>query len=85
MAGYLSFGRRPGDVSVRTSQPESGLVVDYTADSRPIGLEITAPSKVTLDSINRALVSLGQEPASEKELSLLFTTRGGAATVGASG
>jgi hypothetical protein len=76
MAGYLTFGRRPGDVSVRTSEPEPGLVVDYAADSRPIGLEITAPRKVTLDSINRTLLSLGQEPATEKELSLLFSNRG---------
>jgi hypothetical protein len=59
------------------------VVVDYAADSRPIGLEITAPRTVTLESINRTLISLGQEAATEKELSLLFSNRGPAA-VGAS-
>ena len=82
MAGYLTFGRRPGDVSVRTAEPEPGLVVDYAADARPIGLEITSPSRVTLESINRVLESLGEAPATEKELSLLFATRGGTAVGG---
>jgi hypothetical protein len=84
MAGYLTFGRRPGDESVTTSQPEPGLVVDFAADSRPIGLEITSPSVVTLEAINRVLTTLGQSPATERELSLLFASRGGAA-VGAAG
>ena len=48
LAGYLTFGRRPGDSSARTAQPEPGIAVDYAADGRAIGLEITAPSKVTL-------------------------------------
>ena len=84
MAGYLTFGRRPGDESVATTRPEPGLVVDFAADSRPIGLEITSPSVVTLEAINRVLTSLGQSPATERELSLLFASRGGAA-VGAAG
>lgn len=84
MAGYLTFGRRPGVVCVRTTRPESGLVVDYTADDRPIGLEITAPSRVTLEAINRVLIALEQAPATVEELAPLFAARGGAA-VGAAG
>lgn len=84
MAGYLTFGRRPGDASVRTSEPEPGLVVDYADDGRPIGLEITAPSKVTLEAVNRVLVPLGQPPATLNELALLFANRGGI-PVGAGG
>lgn len=79
MAGYLTFGRRPGDESVRTTQPEPGLVVDFAADFRPIGLEITSPSVVTLEAIKRVLTTLGQPLATEKELSLLFATRRGTA------
>jgi hypothetical protein len=84
MAGYLSFGRRPRDESVSTTNPEPGLVVDFAADSRPMGLEITSPSLVTLEAINRVLTTLGQSPTTEKELSLLFASRGGAA-IGAAG
>ena len=58
MAGYLTFGRRPGDESVANAPPEPGLVVDFAADSRPIGLEITSPSLVTLEAINRVLTAL---------------------------
>jgi hypothetical protein len=82
MAGYLTFGRKPGDKSVRTVEVEPGLVIDYAADSRPIGLEITAPRHVTLDSINRALVPLGQPPATMAELSLLFAAQGTTAGTG---
>jgi hypothetical protein len=78
VAGYLTFGRRPDDVSVRTMNPEPGLVVDYAADGRPIGLEVTAPSRVTLESINRVLVALGQPPATAAELGLLLAPRGSA-------
>jgi hypothetical protein len=76
IAGYLTFGRRPDDVSVRSTNPEPGFVVDYAADDRPIGLEVTAPSRVTLESINRVLVSLGQPPATTEELRLLLPSCG---------
>jgi hypothetical protein len=82
VAGYLSFSRRPGDSSARTAHPEPGLAVDYAADGRAIGLEITAPSRVTLSDINRVLTALGQEPATADELAPLFVTRGGGAVVG---
>jgi hypothetical protein len=78
-AAYLTFGRRPGDTSARTAAPEPGLVVDYAADGRPIGIEITAPSRVTLEAINRVLSGLGEPPATADELALLFAPRGGVA------
>jgi hypothetical protein len=76
MAAYLTLGRSPGKESVSTALIEPGLVVDFSADSRPIGLEITAPNIVTLEAINRVLTSLGQEPATDRELSPLFAARG---------
>jgi uncharacterized protein YuzE len=55
-AAYLYLARRAGDVSARTERQDAGLLIDYAADGRAIGIEITAPSKVTLEAINRALV-----------------------------
>jgi len=75
MAGYLSFGRRPGDISDRTTEAGAGLLVDYAADGHAIGVEITAPSAVSLESINGVLASVGQPPATLHELSLLFVAR----------
>lgn len=83
MGGYLTFGRRPGNVAARTSHPEPGLAVDHGDDGRAIGLEITAPSRVTLRDINRVLESLGQPPATADELAPLFVKRGGGAVVAA--
>ena len=43
LAAYLYLPREPGAKSARTELMGSGLLVDYQADGRPIGLEITAP------------------------------------------
>ncbi len=83
MAGYLTFARRPGDESAKTSRPEPGFVVDYSDDDRPIGLEITSPSLVTMEAINRVLLQLEQPPATQREMSLLFATQGGSAVAAA--
>lgn len=67
-AAYLYLSRKPGERSVRTEPTSNGLlVVDYASDGRPIGVEITAPEAVTLDSINTLLKSLGQPPLLEQE------------------
>jgi uncharacterized protein YuzE len=68
LAAYLYLPRSPGDVSARTERQEAGLLIDYTADGRPIGIEITAPSQLTLEAINRALAAANQEPATLEDL-----------------
>lgn len=35
------------------------MIIDYAEDGRPIGIEITAPMKVTVTDLNRVLASLG--------------------------
>ena len=57
-AAYLYFPREPGVKSAKTDDFGSGLLVDYQMDGSPIGLEITAPTKVTLDQINAVLSPL---------------------------
>ena len=67
-AAYLYFPRRPGDKSVRTERPADGLVVDYAADGRAIGIEILSKSKTCLESLNRVLKSMHHEPLGEEDL-----------------
>ncbi len=62
LAAYLYLQRRPGDTSARTDKREAGLVVDFAADGRAIGVEITAPSLVGLSSLNAVLASLHEAP-----------------------
>ena len=38
-----------------------GIVVDFEVGGTPIGVEITAPSKVTADQVNDVLKGLGVE------------------------
>jgi uncharacterized protein YuzE len=67
-AAYLYLSRTTGEKSARTVTSADGLlVVDYAADGRPIGVEITAPEAATLDRVNALLADLGQTPLREEE------------------
>jgi uncharacterized protein YuzE len=59
VAAYFYLPRRPGQKSYRTRRAESGLLIDYSRGGRPIGIEITSPSKISLAAINRVLKTLG--------------------------
>ncbi|CAK0751276.1 DUF2283 domain-containing protein [Gammaproteobacteria bacterium] len=59
MAAYLYLPRSTRDKSHRTLRADPGMVIDFTEDGKPIGIEITAPSKVTISDLNRVLASLG--------------------------
>jgi uncharacterized protein YuzE len=71
IAAYLYLPRMTSDASVRTERHEGGLILDFTEDGRAIGIEITAPSVVSLDALNHALAAIHQEPASSSELAPL--------------
>jgi hypothetical protein len=43
------------------------LVVDYARDGKPIGVEITAPTAVTLDRLNHLLADLAETPLNEHD------------------
>lgn len=69
-AAYLHLSGR-GESSARTRRFTPGLVADFAANGQPIGLEITAPSKVTVAAVNRALHALGVRPVTGSELAPL--------------
>jgi uncharacterized protein YuzE len=68
LAAYLYLPRERGETSVRTSQTEPGMIVDYSQSGKPIGIELTAPTKVTLDALNRVLDDLGLSPLTHADL-----------------
>lgn len=70
-AAYFHLPRRAGDEVARSRPVEYGLVIDETAEGRPIGIEITAPSALTLDAFNDLLRGLGLEAAEASELAPL--------------
>ncbi len=55
LAAYLYLPRPNGTRSARTSDAGRGLLIDYDAGDRPIGVEITAPSLVAVADLNAVL------------------------------
>ena len=45
-----------------------GLVVDFAADGRAIGIEIVSPKRVDVAGLNALLARLGQEPVAPEDL-----------------
>lgn len=62
---------RAGDKAKSTGEPIEGLLVDYAADGRPIGIEIRSPGHVSVDQVNQVLGQIGMEPIQPEELAPL--------------
>jgi uncharacterized protein YuzE len=71
LAAYLYLPRGPGVKSARTEKLAEGVLVDYAADGKPIGLEILDPGHVQVAGINEALTALGFDPLDAEELAPL--------------
>lgn len=71
LAGYLYLAREVGARSTRSEAAGKGLVVDFGPEGRPIGVEITAPSRVTLADVNELLQKYDLPPISVEELAPL--------------
>ena len=71
LAAYLYLPRAPGDRSDHVEQAASGLLVDYTADGKPIGIEITAPTQVGIVELNRVLADLHAPAVTNEDIAPL--------------
>ena len=73
LAAYLYLPRKVGDKVAKSVKCDGGLIVDYSADGRSIGIEITAPKIVTVESLNRALATANQSPVGPQEFQPLLS------------
>ncbi len=71
LAAYLYLPRKAGDKSFRTLKKAPGMVVDFERDGRAIGIEITAPTKITITDLNRVLSEVGAPPIAGEDLAPL--------------
>lgn len=71
LAAYLYLPRQPGDKSHRTANAEPGLVIDFNRSGKPIGIEITAPTKLSAAALNRVLRRFGVPPVTRADLAPL--------------
>ncbi|MDY7009898.1 MAG: DUF2283 domain-containing protein [Planctomycetota bacterium] len=74
LAGYLYLAKSSDDKVVRSQKVSPGLVVDYGADGKPIGIEITSPSTVSAQAINELLAELHQQTLDKAELAPLLVS-----------
>jgi uncharacterized protein YuzE len=72
IAGYYYLPRLAGQRSVRTRRVEPGLLIDYAKGGRPIGVEITAPSALSVTAFNRVLRELGVAPVRRQDIAPLI-------------
>jgi hypothetical protein len=68
LAAYLYLPRHSDDVSVRVEPHGPCFLVDWTADGRPIGIEMPSPSLVTVEGLNRVLSELHLDPVAPEEV-----------------
>ena len=68
LAAYLYLPREERAAVASTRDAGSGLKIDFDAAGNPIGVEITAPSLVSLASLNAALTSCGAPTIDAREL-----------------
>jgi len=71
LAAYLYLPREGDERSARTEEAAPGLLIDFAAGGRPIGLEITAPGRVSVATINDVLTGLGLAPLPDADLAPL--------------
>jgi uncharacterized protein YuzE len=71
LAAYLYLPRQPTDKSYRTERVEPGLVIDYNRRGEPIGVEITAPARLSAPALNRVLRRLGVPTVTRADLAPL--------------
>ena len=68
LAAYLYLPRAPGDKSDHVEQAGSGLLVDYTVEGKPIGIEITGPEQMGIAELNRVLADLHAPTVTKEDI-----------------
>lgn len=58
-AAYIYLQAGPGQKSARTERVSPEVVIDYSADGTPLGIEIISPGHVSLEEINEAFDRIG--------------------------
>lgn len=71
LAAYLYLPHKGRRRSVRTRRVEPGLVVDFASSGAVLGIEITAPTRVSATGLNRVLRELGCPTVRREDLAPL--------------
>lgn len=66
-AAYLYLPRPSGARAASTVNAGKGVQVDMDSEGKPIGVEITAPTRVSSDDLNEILLAHGIAALDERE------------------
>ena len=69
---YLYLPRKKREKSDQCREVEPEMVLDINKQGKLIGIELLAPSMVTLEAINGILKEYGMEPLKESDLAPLL-------------
>ena len=58
-AAYIYLSRQNGQKSVRTEAISEDLLIDYSEDETPLGIEIVSPGMVSINEIQAVFDRLG--------------------------
>lgn len=71
LAAYLHIAPVARGHVARTEELANGLIVDFDARGRPVGVEILEPRTLSQRTLNRTLKALGAAPVSRSDLAPL--------------
>jgi len=72
VAAYIYLSRDTETKAEYTRKIKEGIIIDFDKNNNTIGVEITAPKKVTTNEINAILKEYHISPISEQELAPLL-------------
>lgn len=55
VAAYIHLASNHDLRSARYDRVEPGLIIDLSADGRPIGIKVTMPRMITLETVNSVI------------------------------
>jgi uncharacterized protein YuzE len=67
LAAYIYLSHNDGEHAEHTKKVKDGIIVDFNSENKIIGIEITAPLKVSKDEINVVLNTYQVSPLTEQE------------------
>jgi uncharacterized protein YuzE len=71
LAAYYYLPRPDDAKSARTERVDGGLLVDYAADGKAIGIEITSPAAFDFAQVSQLLMRLGYGKVTREEFAPL--------------
>ena len=68
LAGYIYLQGEPGQRASRTEHVSPDVLIDYSDQNVPLGIEVLAPGRVSLAEIHEAFDRIGLERPSARDL-----------------